>query len=138
MRKERKVLMVFGGMAALAAVVFAGEPSALKTQPATNSIQSKAVAPSGTNAAASKDLPVIGYVEKNDRTITIKSGPKGALYTVKTKSGKVLCENLSVEQLRAQAPEVHEFIKTAIAGASGKGGAATDASVRAISDSRTR
>ncbi len=82
-----------------------------------------------TNAPAHSDFPVIGHLEKNDRTITIKSGPKGPLYTVKTKDGKVLFENLSAEQLRAQAPDLHEFIKNAVAGSSAKGETVIDASV---------
>ena len=70
-----------------------------------------------TNKAAVRDTyPVIGYLEKRDRVITIKSGPKGAVYSVATKSGKVLLENVTAEQLRAQAPEIHQLIKTGYAG----------------------
>ena len=42
------------------------------------------------------------------------------------KDGKVLHENLSEEQLKAQAPEIHELIKTSVAGTSGKDGAFMD------------
>jgi hypothetical protein len=58
---------------------------------------------------------VIGYLEKRGRTITIKSGPHGPAYTVATKDGKVLFENVSAEQLKAQAPELHQLIKTGLA-----------------------
>ena len=93
-----------------------------------------------TNASAAKakaaaDYPIIGYLEKRDRTITIKSGPKGTLYSVKTADGKVLCENLSADQLRAQAPELHEFLKTAIAGNQGTN---ADARVRIKMDASLR
>ena len=83
-------------------------------------------------ANSAKDaFPVIGYIEKRDRTITIKAGPKGPLYSVKTLAGKLLCENVSAEQLRAQAPELNEFLKGAIAdSSSGK----ADARVRVIRD----
>jgi len=74
------------------------------------------ISTSATNAQKTSDFRVIGYIEKRDRTITIKSGPKGTVYSVKTPEGKVLFENLSAEQLRARAPELHEFIKTAVAG----------------------
>jgi hypothetical protein len=70
-------------------------------------------------------LTIIGYLEKRDRVITIKSGPKGPVYSVATKGGRVLFENLSADQLRAQAPELHEFIKTGVAG---------DARVRSVSN----
>ncbi len=61
------------------------------------------------------DFPVIGFIEKRDRTIIVRAGPKGPLYSVKTADGKVVCENLSKEQLTAQAPELGEFLKTAVA-----------------------
>src|SRR5437867_3803186 len=76
------------------------------------------------------EYPVIGYLEKRGRTITIKAGPKGPVYSAKTTEGKTLFENLSVEQLRAQAPEIHELIRTAVASGSGQLGVVMDASVR--------
>jgi hypothetical protein len=93
----------------------------LATPPAAQS-----TAPAVT-VKATADYPVIGYLEKRDRTITIKAGPKGPLYSVKTADGKVLCENLSKEQLTAQVPELADFLKTAVAGTAG---AKTDARVR--------
>ena len=84
---------------------------------------------------AAADFPVVGYIEKRDRTITIKAGPKGPVYSVKTADGKVLCENLSKEQLSAQAPELGEFLKTAVADASG---AKADARVRVRVDASMR
>ena len=76
----------------------------------------------------SKSFKVIGYLEKRDRVVTIKSGPNGTVYSVATKGGKVIHENLSAEQLKAQAPDVHDLIKTGVAG---------DATVRnAVLDAR--
>ncbi len=83
-------------------------------------------------AKTASDYPVIGYLEKRDRTITIKAGPKGPLYSVKTADGKVLGENLSADQLRAQAPELSEFLKRAVA--SGAGTNKADARIRPIVD----
>jgi L-ascorbate metabolism protein UlaG (beta-lactamase superfamily) len=60
-------------------------------------------------------LPVIGHLEKRDRIITIKSGPHGPVYSVTTKDGKTLFENVSAEQLKAQAPEIHDLLKTGLA-----------------------
>ena len=84
----------------------------------TNSHEVQAAAPAGSVKAAA-DFPVIGYLEKRDRTITIKAGPKGPLYSVRTADGKALCENVSGDQLRAQAPELAEFLKTGVAGPGG-------------------
>ena len=61
-------------------------------------------------------LPVIGYLEGRDRVITIRAGPQSPLYSATTKEGKVLFENVSAEQLKAQAPEIYHEVKTAIAG----------------------
>ena len=72
---------------------------------------------------------VIGHLETRDKIVTIQSGAAGLRYLVKTKDGKILHENLSEEQLEAQAPEIHELIKTSVAGAPTKGGAFLDARV---------
>jgi hypothetical protein len=77
---------------------------------------SKAPAVLPANSGETNRFKVIGYLETRDRVITIKSGPNGTVYSVATKEGQVLHENLSAEQLKAQAPELHEFIKTATAG----------------------
>ena len=87
-----------------------------------------------TNAVA--DFPIIGHIEKRDRTITIKSGPKETIYSVKSADGKILCNNLTLEELRAQSPELHEFVKTAVAGNIANG-ASGDSRLR-ISDGRVR
>ena len=82
------------------------------------------MAPATETSAAKKSpevnrLPVIGHLETRDKVVTIQSGPNGLLYLVKTKDGKILHENLSEEQLKAQAPEIHELIKTSVAGKDG-------------------
>ena len=66
---------------------------------------------------AGTDYRVIGYIEKQGQTITIKAGPTGPVYSVKTAAGKVLCEDLTREQLMAQAPDLGDFLKAAMAGA---------------------
>lgn len=104
-------------LAAVAGFALSQERSAPST-PSKPSIASDAQAPATAGSAkAAVDLPVIGYIEKRDRTIIIKAGPKGPVYTVKAGNGKVLFENLSKEQLLTQAPELGEFLRTAVAGA---------------------
>ena len=102
-----------------------------------NVVPQKASAPAtavSANSVTNSGLRVIGYIEKRGRTITIKAGPKGPVYSVKNAEGKVLFENLSAEQLRVQAPELHEFIKTAVAGSNsqGKKSTITDASLERL------
>jgi hypothetical protein len=97
---------------ALAAV--AEEKTAPKLQPRTSTPALATPVQVATNNSAADNFPVICYIEKQDRTITAKASPKGTVYSVKTRDGKALCENISLEQLRAQAPELHDFIRSAI------------------------
>ena len=101
-------------------------------RPEPTALRGAQVTPPTGSAKAAADFPIIGYLEKRDRTITIKAGPKGPLYSVKTADGKVLAENLSADQLRAQAPELSEFLKKAVAGPAGTNKA--DARPRPIVD----
>ncbi len=89
----------------------------------------------GKVVKAAADYPVICYLEQRDRVITVKAGPRGPVYSVKTPSGKVLYDNVSLEQLSAQAPALGEFLKTAMAGAPG---AKADARLRIRVDASMR
>ncbi len=120
-------IVLLGGVLALALTGIAGAQEQTHTK--TPGPPPPPNAAKDTKAPAVSDFPVIGYLQSRDRTVTIKAGPKGPLYSIKTAAGKVLCENASLEQLRAQAPELHQFIKSAVAG-TGKGGIVVDASVR--------
>src|SRR5437867_596779 len=104
MKTRWKVLLGDLLLVGLVGLVLAEEKPA-QNVPAKPASPQKAQAAASTVSvvAPSPDFPVIGYLEKRDRTITIKSGPDGPLYSVKTRDGKVLFENLSGEQLRAKA-----------------------------------
>ena len=91
----------------------------------------------GTNGkrsvrAPSQSLDVIPIVslETRDKLVTVQSGPVGLVYLVQTRDGKILHENLSEEQLKAQAPEIHELIKTAVTENGGKDNSFMDARLR--------
>jgi hypothetical protein len=120
---------------AIGAFVWAGEKPIQTIAPKGADSQGAHISSFPTKPAQPDAFPVIGYLEKRDRTITIKAGPKGPLYSVKTSTGKVLFENISAEQLRAQAPDLGEFLKTAVAGSPG---AKTDARLRVTADARIR
>ena len=126
-----KASCLFGCMivVAVAACVLADDKPGQQRQAQRGTPQPERPATAATKVAPASDFPVIGYLEKRGQTITIKAGPKGPVYSAKTTEGKILFENLSIEQLRAQAPELHEFFKTAVASGSGKG-VVIDASVR--------
>jgi hypothetical protein len=89
----------------------------------------------GKNVKVGADFPVICYVEQRNRTIIVKAGPEEPVYSVKAANGKVLCHNLSIEQLSAQAPKLGEFLKTAVVGAPG---AKADARLRISFDAIVR
>jgi hypothetical protein len=111
---------------ALVGLALAEEKTNQKSAPKPATPQKVQTEASPTPVVSDTHSPIIGYIERRDQTITIRSGPKGAIYSVKTKDGKVLFENLSAEQLQARAPELHDFIKTAVAGK----GAMMDAKAR--------
>src|SRR5215471_16036916 len=106
------LLVVLLGLTSVAQDKTQGASSPKPAAEPKTSAEPKSPVVSTNKAAARETYTVIGYLEKRDRVITIKSGPKGAIYTVATKSGKVLFENVTAEQLRAQAPEIHQLIKT--------------------------
>ena len=109
------LLVVLLGLTSVAQDKTQGASSPKPAAEPKTSAEPKSPVVSTNKAAARETYTVIGYLEKRDRVITIKSGSKGAIYTVATKSGKVLFENVTAEQLRAQAPEIHQLIKTGVA-----------------------
>ena len=129
--------LLFGAVVLVAVVglSWSQDKSSQTTRPKLASSHEAQAARPVADVKTNADYPIIGYIEKRDRTITIKAGPKGPVYSIKTADGKVLCENLSQEQLSAKSPELGKFLKTAVAGSSGS---KTDASVRLIHDSAIR
>ena len=117
--------LMFSGVVLVAAAGLAlsqDKGSAPSTSPKlTSPHEAQPPAPAKVTKPAA-DYPVICYLEQRDRTITVKAGPKGPVYCVKAASGKVLYDNLSLEQLSAQAPALGEFLKTSIAGPPGTKG----------------
>jgi hypothetical protein len=108
-----------------------GAAVALAGEEAEQSRPQKAVprATKQLSPGAAEKSPVICHLERRNTIITVKAGPSGPLYLVKTKAGKVLHQDVTEEQLRAQAPDLHAFVKTALAGRSGKPGVVLDASL---------
>jgi hypothetical protein len=131
-KMKGKKLLLFGFMIVigLAACAVGDQEPGQKNQAQPDTPPSERPAAVGKKAEPASDFPVIGYLEKRGHTITIRAGPKGPVYSAKTTAGKTLFENLSAEQLQAQVPELHQFIKTAVASGSGKSGVVIDASVR--------
>ena len=127
MRTNR--VLLFSGVisVAVAGLALSQDKASPQSAPPKLTTPQEAQAPvPGKSVKAAADYPVICYLEQRGRTITVKAGPKGPVYSVKTADGKVLYDNLSIEQLSAQAPKLGEFLKTAMVSAPG---AKTDARV---------
>lgn len=114
--KTKKLLFVVAVAAAFGLSVVWSEDNAKSPAPAKPFAPPPSASVQAVKPEKDQQLTVIGYLEKRDRVITIKSGSKGTVYSVATKDGKVLHENLSAEQLKAQAPELHDLVKTGVAG----------------------
>ena len=129
---KTKELLWFGCLIVVALVACAPtvDKTAQKTQAEPNTPPTKRPAAAVTNAAPQSAFPVVGYLEGRGQTITIMAGPKGPVYSAKTAEGKILFENLSADQLRAQAPEAFQLIKTGVASGSGNSDGFIDASRR--------
>ena len=130
-------MLLWSGVVLVAAAGLALSEDKTPPRTSTKANSSREVQTNGPKVSvkATADYPVVGYIEKRDRTIIVKAGPKGPVYSVKTGDGKVLYENLSKEQLSARAPELEEFLKTAVAGTAG---GKADARVRARVDASIR
>jgi hypothetical protein len=65
--------------------------------------------------AFAEGTPIV-TLQKRDKTITIKTTPEGKLYTIKdTKSGRVLAEDLTEDQLQATHKDLHNLVNTGLA-----------------------
>ncbi len=133
MKTKRTVLVMSLVVVWLTGLTFSQEKSRRDSTSKPVVVKAPGSVPGSTNLNTA-DYPIIGHIEKREHTITIKAGPKGSVYTVKNADGKILFENLSAEQLRAQAPDLQEFLKTGVVGGSG----VSDARVRPLKDASVR
>ena len=108
-------------LAVLATVALVAKTEQRETTAQQNKSSAQTEVPDQKAVAAS----VLRHLETKDHFITIKAGTR-PLYTIKTKDGKVLAEDLPLEKLRAQYPDVYGIVDGAVAG----DGRIMDASLR--------
>jgi hypothetical protein len=72
-----------------------------------------------TATAANANFTVIGTMQSRDKIVTVKTGSAGIVYSIATKDGQRLYENISAEKLKAEAPALHDFIESGTAGYAG-------------------
>ena len=68
-------------------------------------------------------LPVIVKLETRNEVVSIIPGHEGLIYTVTTKDGRILGQNLYEQELQAKLPDIYHFLKTSYAN-DGRSGAA--------------
>lgn len=102
----KKQLVAFSVVLGCAVLALAGD---VKQSPASQAANAPAASAVKASAPDKDSYPVIGYLEKRDCIITIKTSPHGTVYDIATKDGKILHENISVEQLKAQAPGLYDI-----------------------------
>lgn len=84
-------------------------PAIAETEVATSEPQlSEPVAKTPAN-------PVIGHLEMKDKLITIRTGSAGPLYTVKSKDGNILAEDLDPAEMSAKFPELKDVVEQGVA-----------------------
>jgi len=62
-----------------------------------------------------RESAVIGHLQTIDKLITIRTGPDGPLYTVKSDSGEVLAVDLPLRELSAKFPELKAVVEKGVA-----------------------
>lgn len=107
----KKQLILGLGLLGCVALALADE---VKQGPAPKAANAHA-ATASAGVKSAESYPIIGYLEKRNYVITIKAAPQGTIYSVATKDGKILHENVSAEQLKAKAPELYQAVKTGLA-----------------------
>jgi hypothetical protein len=108
----KKQLVVCLGLLACATLALADD---VKQSPTPKAANASAATATSSAAKEAESYPVIGYLEKRNCVITIKAAPHGTTYSIATKDGKILHENVSAEQLKAQAPELYQAVKSGLA-----------------------
>ena len=58
---------------------------------------------------------VLGSLQSRDKVVTISQGPKGIVYTIKTKDGKTVAKELNEKDLQAKYPGIYHQIKSGLA-----------------------
>ena len=58
---------------------------------------------------------VIGSLQSRDKVVTISQGPKGIVYTIKTKDGKTVAKELNEKDLQAKYPGIYHQVKSGLA-----------------------
>lgn len=121
MFSQRLLASVFLTITMIWLVGCSSKPSQDQTVARPNKSAASAAAAAVEPAAPADAGPgtPIGSLRGRDHTVAFYSTPEGPRFTVSTVDGKVLGEQLSVEQLRAQLPKVYEEFKSSIAGPGG-------------------
>ena len=66
--------------------------------------------PSTARAGARVSFPPIVRLASRNYSIEISAGPKGPVYSIHSATGEMLCENLTLGELRKDRPELFQLL----------------------------
>lgn len=64
-----------------------------------------------THTAPQNPGPVVGHLKTRDKLITIRTGPNGPLYTVKSHDGQTIAADLPATELSAKFPDLKQVVE---------------------------
>lgn len=117
MKRIKRVLIPLTVVAVLIVLVMANRSfTQVGSQKSNDPAQSQTARRDNVQKATSDKDVVIGYLQSRDNIVTISRGPKGTVYTIKSKDGKTLASKLSEKELQAKYPAVYDQVKHGLAG----------------------
>lgn len=70
----------------------------------------------GVVSGPAVSAPIVGHLKTRNKMITIRSGPDGPLYTVRSEDGTVLAAGLPADEFSARFPELKGVVERGVAG----------------------
>ncbi len=117
MKRMGRVLIPLGAVAALVALALVDRAfTQTGRQKSNEPVQSQAEQQNTEQSATSDKDVVIGHLQGRDRIVTISRGPKGPVYAIKNKDGKILAAKLNEKELQTKYPAIYNQVKYGLAG----------------------
>ena len=112
MKTTKSALILFGSISIWIALVL-GHVSSVRSEGQDKRVPEKTRV---TEQNRSAQGVVLGYLESRNKVVVISRGPKGTVYSVRSRDGKILDAKLSEKELKRKHPEIHSQIEHGLAG----------------------
>lgn len=96
------------GIRGSALLIVAVSVAGCATRPSAPTHQAK-------NTADEPDGPVIVHLVGRHETITVTSSPRGPLYSARGSDGQTIVANATLDELRAEHPEIYRLLEPGVA-----------------------